>query len=232
MIKNICMSVLVLILINLFACRIYSSIARIFFKNKLSNQYSDYKKNRKKNPFGKLRQYLGSLYFFTIRLIGIIPSFAIRTFIYKYVFLMKIGKGTKIRGFVEFSAPWNIEIGQNSMIGQECKLDGRNGLYIGNNVNISDCTAIWTEQHDINDEHFACNDRGGKVIIEDRVWLGFRSIVLPKVQIKEGAVLASGAIATKDCEAFSLYAGIPAKKIKDRNIDINYNLDIDYMHFI
>lgn len=216
---------------ELFLIRIYATIV----KNKVMNRSAKCNEvvyNKKKTLFSVVKDYLSGLCFFTLRIIGFIPSFRVRTFLYKNIFLMKIGRGTKIRGFVEFSSPWNIEIGDNTMIGQECKLDGRNGLYIGNNVNISDCTAIWTEQHDINDIDFACNDKGGKVVIEDRVWLGFRSIVLPNVNIKEGAVLASGAVATKNLDAFSLYLGVPAIKKKERNNNINYNLDIDYVHFI
>ena len=224
---------LFLILITDFAvCRIYAAIARKNFSARNDIKTAEKQAKKKKTLFQIIKEYIAGIVFCTIRVIGIIPSFRIRTFLYKNIFLMKVGKNTKIRGFVEFSAPWNIEIGENTMIGQECKFDGRNGLYIGNNVNISDCTAIWTEQHDINDENFACNNSGGKVILEDRVWLGFRSIVLPKCHIKEGTVVASGAIVTKDCDEFSLYAGIPAIKKKDRNKNINYVLDLSYMHFL
>ena len=228
---KICLILFLLVVsgLNFIICRMYAVIAHKKFLQGIGPTVND--TTVQKRAFSQtIKDYLAGLCFFNILIIGIIPSFRIRAFLYKNVFLMKIGKGTKIRGFVELIAPWNIEIGNNSMLGQECKLDGRKGLYIGNNVNISDCTAIWTEQHDINDENFACNDKGGKVTIKDRVWLGFRTIVLPKVNINEGVVLASGAIATKDCEEFSLYAGIPAKKIKDRTKNLKYNLEIYNMH--
>ena len=213
-------------------CRIYAAIARKNFSARNDIKTAEEQAKKKKTLFQIIKEYIAGIVFCTIRVVGIIPSFKIRAFLYKNIFLMKVGENTKIRGFVEFSALWNIEIGENTMIGQECKFDDRNGLYIGNNVNISDSTAIWTEQHDINDTNFNCNDKGGKVIINDRVWLDFRSIILPNINVGEGVVLGSGAIATKDLDEYSLYAGIPAKKIKERNKDIKYFLNIDYMHFI
>ena len=224
---------IIIMIINCVIMRIYSMSAKAKYKKKQSCADKSIKiVKKKKSIFSVFITYFSGLYTYTLRIAGMIPSFTLRKFIYKNIFMMKIGKGTKIRGFVEFIAPWNIEIGENTMIGQECKLDGRNGLLIGNNVNISDCVAIWTEQHDINDKNFACNEKGGKVTVGNRVWLGFRSVVLPNINIEEGVVLATGAIATKSCEKFSLYAGVPAKKIKDRNNNLEYDLDISYMHFI
>lgn len=179
----------------------------------------------------KLKRFLYSLYCFAIFITGLIPSFLLRTFIYRHIFLMKIGKNTKIRGFVEIIFPWNIEIGDNTLIGKNCILDGRKGLKIGHNVNISDAVAIYTEQHDINDRKFLCNDKGGSVTIGDKVWLCFRSVILPKINIEEGCVIATGAIVTKDCEGYSLYVGIPAKKVKERNLEIDYNLDLAWTYF-
>lgn len=222
--------ILFIIILTLLLCRIYAFISRKSFRKHANNGIQEI--NNQKVLCKIIKEYMAGLCFLIIRIIGIIPSFRLRIFLYKHIFLMKVGKNSKIRGLVEFSAPWNIEIGENTMIGQECKLDGRKGLYIGNNVNISDCVAIWTEQHDIQDEKFYCNNKGGKVVIQDRVWLGFRSIVLPNTNIGEGAVLACGAIATKSCDKFSLYTGIPARKIKDRNKNINYNLNCNYMHFM
>lgn len=215
-----------IIFINFFIMYIYSYYAKKHYCNIKKTINCD---NCNK-IYIKLINYLKGLCHINLLLISVLPSFRVRHFLYTHVFRMKIGNNSKIRGFVEIIAPWNIEIGENSLIGQGCKLDGRNGLYIGNHVNISDGVAIWTEQHDINDANFACNDKGGKVIVEDLVWLCFRSIILPNIKIEEGAVVATGAIVTKNIEKFSLYTGIPAKKIKSRNKNLKYLLKIDSMH--
>lgn len=104
----------------------------------------------------------------------------------------------------------------------ESKLDGRNGIFIGKNVNLSTGVWIWTEQHDINDPHFYSNETGGAVIVQDRVWISSRVTVLPKTKIYEGAVVAAGAVVTKNCEAYTIYGGIPAKKIGERSKKLFY----------
>lgn len=83
---------------------------------------------------------------------------------------MDISKTAVIYGGFEIRAPWKIKIDDGSVIGDECKLDGRNGIKIGKNVNFSTGVWIWTEQHDINDANFESNNSGGPVIIRDRAW--------------------------------------------------------------
>ena len=56
----------------------------------------------------------------------------------------------------------------------------------------------------------------GKTIIEDDVWIGARSIILPGRKIGEGSIVAAGSVVTKDVEPFSIVGGNPAKLIKFR----------------
>ena len=82
------------------------------------------------------------------------------------------------------------------------------GGIIGNNVDIAQETNIWTEQHDYNSPTYkpVCKE----VIIEDYVWLASRVTVLPGVHIGRGAVVASGAVVTKDVSPLAIVAGVPA----------------------
>lgn len=47
-------------------------------------------------------------------------------------------------------------------------------------------------------------------------WIGARSIIMTGVEIGDGAIVAAGSVVTKDVEAYSIYAGVPARKIKSR----------------
>lgn len=70
------------------------------------------------------------------------------------------------------------------------------------------------------------------MVIGDRAWISSHSIILPKVHVREGAVLASGALTAKDLEPFGVYAGVPAKKIGERSRNLHYEFNGDYLPFI
>lgn len=48
------------------------------------------------------------------------------------------------------------------------------------------------------------------------MWIGYGAIVMSGVNIAEGTIIAAGSVVTHDTEAYSIYAGVPAKKIRDR----------------
>ena len=168
-----------------------------------------------------IRIYMGWIRYKLI-LLGKLPCHFIRLFILRHVYRMKIAPKVVIYGGFEIRDPWNISIGRGTIIGDESKLDGRNGITIGDNVNFSTGVWIWTSQHDLNDPLFATNEKGGRVIIRDRVWVSTRTIILPKVIIDEGVVIAAGAVVTHNCQAFTVYGGVPAKRIGDRNRNLAY----------
>lgn len=132
----------------------------------------------------------------------------------------------------EIRSPWNLYIGDGTIIGDKAILDCRSGLCIGENVNISTGTWVWTLQHGINDKDFSTKNEIKPVYVENRSWLSCRTTILPGVKICEGCVVAAGAVVAKSTESFSLYGGVPAKYISERNRDIDYVFDGSHMHFI
>src|SRR3989338_7022617 len=82
-----------------------------------------------------------------LRWVGNIPSHTIRLFFYRLVGI-KIGKGTTMHMWCNFFDPTNIEIGQDSVIGDHTFLDGRARLKIGNHVDIASYVLIYNSQHD------------------------------------------------------------------------------------
>lgn len=149
-----------------------------------------------------------------------IPFYFIRHGYYKRVLKIKIGKGSSIH-LNCFIHGTRITILENCVINRECFLDGRAEIMIGNKVSISPHVHIFTGDHDYNDRHFAFRGKG--VHIGDYVWIGSRATILPGVKIGEGAVVCAGAVVTKDVEEYSVVAGVPAKKIRERNRGLDYN---------
>ncbi len=152
-----------------------------------------------------------------------LPSHFIRRMVARS-FGVQIGKGSSILRNVKFMSPLNISIGSQSVVNSECLLDGRGGkLIIGNNVDIARETNIWTQEHDPNDDYH--KGKGGSVIIEDYVWIASRVTILPNIRIGRGAVVASGAVVTKDVPPMAIVGGVPAQIIGQRKSHLKYTLN-------
>jgi acetyltransferase-like isoleucine patch superfamily enzyme len=168
-----------------------------------------------------MRTILYGLQFYLLNFfIAYFPSQGLRKSILK-IYGMKMGINCAIYGKFEIRNPWRISIGNNTSIGHRATLDGRGEIRIGNHVNISSEVMIWTWQHDYNSESF--ETKSAPVTIQDYAWVSARTIVLPGVTIAEGCVIAAGAVLTKSTEPYSIYAGVPAKKIGERTKTLSYN---------
>lgn len=153
-------------------------------------------------------------------IIAFIPSYKIRHFYYKFILRIKMGKGSSIH-MGAFFYESNLEIGENCCINRKCHLDCRGKITIGNSVSISpECTLI-TGSHDVNSRSF--DYISADIILNNYVWLGTRSMILPGVEIGEGAVVCAGAVVTKNVEPYKIVGGVPAKVIGERNKDLDYS---------
>jgi acetyltransferase-like isoleucine patch superfamily enzyme len=131
-----------------------------------------------------------------------------------------MGKFSTIHWRCRFFCPERVIIGSNTIIGNDAFLDGRYGICIGDCVVTGSEVAIYTAQHDVDDPNFGVE--GGPVVIEDYVYLGPRSIILPSVHIGYGAVVMAGAVVTKDVPDYGIVGGVPAKIIRQRSNNLTY----------
>lgn len=168
------------------------------------------------------RYLLHSFQFLWLQYVGKIPSQTIRNWFYVKWYELTLGKGSVIYNSCHIRAPEKIVIGNNTSIGDQCVLDGRAGLIIGNSVNLSTAAWIWSAQHDLQDSNFSGQE--SPVVIEDYAWISSRTTILPGVTIGRGAVVAAGAVVTKSVAPYDIVGGIPAKKIGERNRNLDYKL--------
>lgn len=109
----------------------------------------------------------------------------------------------------------NVSINFGVMINADC--GGK--IRIGNDVLIGPKVTIRAANHRFDDLHQPIRLQGhsaGPITIEDNVWIGSHAVILPNVAIGSGAIIAAGAVVTKDVPAHAIAAGIPAKIIKNR----------------
>lgn len=142
---------------------------------------------------------------------------------YLRLYLGGMGEKSHVQMSCRFLHGRKVFLGKRNVINFACLLDGRRfAIRTGNDVSIGPEAAILTLGHDPQSATFA--DRGGDVVIGDKVWIGFRAIILPGVTIGEGAVVAAGAVVTRSVEPFSIVGGAPARKIGERNRQLDYQL--------
>lgn len=171
--------------------------------------------------YKSIDKFKGSCLYIACSIIGWLPFHTLRIFLLRSMKAKISYKVGMYRGF-EIRSPWKLKIGQGTIVGHNALLDARMGLIIGNNVNISNEVMIWSLHHDYNATDFA--QIGQAVVIEDYVWLCSRSVILPGVTVGKGAVVAAGAVVTRNVLPFTVVGGVPAKQIATRNKNLDYDL--------
>lgn len=152
---------------------------------------------------------------------GRVPSRVARTWLARRMG-MTVASSARLHRWREVRAAEQITIGEDCVIGFWATLDGRRGITLGRNVNLSSEVALWTLQHDPQSPSFGTT--GGPIVVEDDAWISFRATVLPGVRIGRGAVVAAGAVVTTDVPAHAIVGGVPAKVIGQRTTDLRYRL--------
>lgn len=170
----------------------------------------------------RILSYLDDFWLLILRMVGFIPLYTIRYIFYVFSGV-KIGKGGHIHMGIQFFRPVGVSIGNGTIIGQNAFLDGRDRLTIGNHVDMASDVMIYNSEHDLSSEEFIAIT--APVEIGDYVFIGPRAIILPGVKIGKGAVVAAGAVVTKDVGDFEIVGGVPAKVIGERKLkDLHYRL--------
>ena len=170
--------------------------------------------------FFRQMHYDGLLYLAN-RIISRVPSHTLRLFFYRRVMKLKIAPRSFIFMDAWFDTTGQFEMGQNSVVNQKCRLDNRGGITIGENVSISSEVCILTADHDPHSPTF--EGRARPVVIGNHAFVGTRAIILPGVTIGRGAIVAAGAVVTRNVEPFAIVAGVPARQIAERSQSLEYS---------
>jgi len=140
----------------------------------------------------------------------------------------KFGKNFHAGARVRIWGKSKIVIGDNFYIGRDSQIEC--DCIIGTNVIFANRVAL-VGRYDhhyqqigiatrlasqIRDKEYSWKGLSDRIIIENDVWIGYGCIIMGGVKIGNGSIIAAGSVVTKDVEPFSIYAGIPAKRIKSR----------------
>jgi len=131
----------------------------------------------------------------------------------------KIGKNITYYPGIKISPGTHLTLGNHVDLAWGVLITTAGGVEIGDRTLIGYNTMIFSANHVIPpgiDKIFYAGHEKKKVTIANDVWIGAGCIILPGVNIGEGAIVAAGSIVTKNVEPFSMVAGVPARLIKNR----------------
>ena len=133
------------------------------------------------------------------------------------LFGAKVGKNVCIKPCVNIKYPWNLEIGDNTWIGENVWIDNLVKVKIGNNVCISQGALLLCGNHNYKKTTFDL--MANCICLEDGCWVGAKAIVTGGVTMCSHSVLSVGSVANHDLNAYVIYQGNPAEKVRNRIIE-------------
>ena len=169
-------------------------------------------------------------------------GYFLRSFYYRKR-LIKSFKKIRFEPGLRIEYPKNIELGSGSYFGFNLKLyasefskikigfnasfnsnvminaRGKGKIFIGNNVLIGPNVVLRSSNHSFDSVEMPILDQGmknGEIIIYDDVWIGSNAVILPNCVIGKGAIIAAGAVVTRNVDAYTVVGGVPAKLINKR----------------
>jgi galactoside O-acetyltransferase len=132
-----------------------------------------------------------------------------------------IGFGLNSQVYANGKGKERIDFGDNVYLNSNVMINADQGgkIKIGSNVLFGPNVVVRASNHQFQDRNVPILDQGhkeGTIMIGDDVWIGANAVVLLDLTVGNGAIIAAGAVVTGNVEAYSIVAGVPAKKIADR----------------
>jgi putative colanic acid biosynthesis acetyltransferase WcaF len=141
------------------------------------------------------------------------PLHAWRAFLLR-CFGAKLGPRTHICPRARIWAPWNLECAEQATIADEAIVYTPQRIALGSHAIVSQQAYLCGATHDYEDPAFPLVAR--PISIGSYAWICARATVQPGVAVGDGAVLGLGSQATRNLEPWTVYAGVPARRVKSR----------------
>lgn len=125
------------------------------------------------------------------------------------------GQGISIEHNFHCDLGYNIHVGENFYAGFNCTILDMAEVRIGNHCLIGPNVGIYTAGHNINPIGRHNTGFAEPITIGDNVWIGGHCAIIGGVEIGNHSIIAAGSVVTKNVPANTIFAGNPAKKLKD-----------------
>jgi putative colanic acid biosynthesis acetyltransferase WcaF len=143
------------------------------------------------------------------------PFSGVKVFLLR-LFGAQIGKGVVIKPAVNIKYPWKLEISDHVWIGEKVWIDNLDRVTIKEQVCISQGALLLCGSHNYKSQGFDLIT--APILLEEGVWISARAIVTGGVCCRSHSVLTAGSVAKSELEAYTVYQGNPAVKVRKRVI--------------
>jgi len=133
------------------------------------------------------------------------------------LFGAEVGKGVVIKPCVSIKYPWKLKLGDHVWLGERVWIDNLELVQIGAHSCLSQGAFILCGNHNYKKARFDLMI--APVILGEGVWIGAGAIVCPGVTAASHAVLSAGAVVSRNMDAYWIYQGNPAQKVKERKLE-------------
>jgi len=130
------------------------------------------------------------------------------------LFGASIGCKAHIKPGLKVKFPWYLTLGDHCWIGEDVWIDNLSPVTIGSHVCVSQMAYLCTGNHDWKSTNLKLFRR--PIVLKDGCWVGARSTICPGVTVGSAAVVAVGSVAAKDIPAYEVWAGNPARFVRER----------------
>jgi putative colanic acid biosynthesis acetyltransferase WcaF len=161
--------------------------------------------------FKRVAWYLVNTIFFK----SSFPFYGLKRFLLR-CFGAKVGQNVVIKPHVSIKYPWRLDVGNHVWIGEQVWIDNLEIITIKDNVCISQGAMLLCGNHNYKKSTFDL--MVGKITLEEGAWVGAQAVVCPGVTLRSHALLTVGSVAVSHLEAYSIYQGNPALKVRERVI--------------
>lgn len=145
------------------------------------------------------------------------PSRRVRAALVKFM-LDECGDNVNVEHGAYFGSGRGIRLGDRSDLGMDALIMGP--ATIGRDVMMGPRCILLAGRHEVSDATRAMNTQGFQdelpICIEDDVWIGAGTVILPGRRIGTGSIVGAGSVVTKDVPPFTVVGGNPAQVLKDR----------------
>jgi len=142
---------------------------------------------------------------------------------------VELGDNVRIDDFAVISGGKGIKIGSCVHISAHCSLFGGGEIILNDFVTLAPCVQLFSQSDDYSGRSIAGPHvpmeykpyfSSGRILLRRHVLVGCHSVIMPGVDVGIGTSFGAFSFVTGDCQEWSIYAGIPAKRIGDRSNEI------------